>query len=371
LNAGLGAVTQQNIKMNNERSADCLNAIKHGNGRDWWVINKFYKPSSPNNHFNRFYTYLVQPDSIFAPITQDFNDASDYGFQKIIWHPNSDKFMLINAAGYIAEFNFDRCTGTITLDRTIFQEQTTNYNRRFWEGAYSPNGDVFYTSTTVAFSTDTFYIVQYDLSSTNIPSSCDTIDKIRNPVPVYPGALRLAPDNKIYLASWYGCNVFPYCYPYPDSVRNSFNENLTVINYPDSLGAACGYAPYSFYLGGKRTYVGLPNNPNYSLGPLVGSPCDTLLSVISKDEVSNRNVQLSFYPNPGKEEITFTSSVPFSEDSRLVLYNAMGKETRSYALPPGQLVFKFSASSIPGGVYACQVISASSQRQIEKLVILK
>lgn len=53
--------------------------------------------------------------------------------------------------------------------------------------------------------------------------------------------------------------------------------NLSVINSPDLPGAACDFQPYSFYLGGKRTYWGLPNNPDYDLGPLVGSPCDTLV----------------------------------------------------------------------------------------------
>jgi hypothetical protein len=32
-------------------------------------------------------------------------------------------------------------------------------------------------------------------------------------------------------------------------------------------------------LGGNQTYYGLPNNPDYTLGPLVGSPCDTITAV--------------------------------------------------------------------------------------------
>nr|MBK9649964.1 hypothetical protein [Bacteroidota bacterium] len=38
------------------------------------------------------------------------------------------------------------------------------------------------------------------------------------------------------MASWYNWG-FP-AYPYPDSVRNQYNENLGVINYPDSIGKA-------------------------------------------------------------------------------------------------------------------------------------
>ncbi len=49
--------------------------------------------------------------------------------------------------------------------------------------------------------------------------------------------------------------------------------------YPDSIGSSCDYQPFSFYLGGKRTYYGLPNNPNYDLGPLAGSSCDTITGI--------------------------------------------------------------------------------------------
>jgi len=38
LNGGLGVVTQKNIQLQSFANVDCLNAIKHGNGRDWWVI---------------------------------------------------------------------------------------------------------------------------------------------------------------------------------------------------------------------------------------------------------------------------------------------------------------------------------------------
>ncbi|MBK8846508.1 MAG: hypothetical protein IPO27_08220 [Bacteroidetes bacterium] len=63
-------------------------------------------------------------------------------------------------------------------------------------------------------------------------------------------------------------------YPFPDSVHNYINENLNVINEPDSDN--CNFTPFSFTSVAKRTYYGLPNNPNYELGRLYGSPCDTL-----------------------------------------------------------------------------------------------
>nr|MBK9653748.1 hypothetical protein [Bacteroidota bacterium] len=193
LNGGMGAVVAQNIKINNETSADCIQAIKHGNGRDWWIVNKYYSPNAPN-HYNRFFVYLVTPDSIYTPTIQNFNDATDAGFQKMVFNSDGTRFMNFNAAGYMSEFNFDRCTGVISLNKNIFAEATLPTDTLFWEGAYSPNDSVFYVSTNGIYKVDTIYLLQLNLFAPNIPSSSDTLETI-----LYPkvnGAVRLAPDGK-------------------------------------------------------------------------------------------------------------------------------------------------------------------------------
>nr|MBK9653400.1 T9SS type A sorting domain-containing protein [Bacteroidota bacterium] len=268
-----GCVIAKNIPFDIYRSGDCLTAIKHGNGRDWWLISKYSDVNTPMN--NRFFVYLVDSNGIQLQSTQDFNDATDGDFQKIIIHPNGNKFMLINILGYMAEFNFDRCKGIISLSKSIYPEIPSPWCcRYFWEGAYSKSGDVFYASTTgINSQFSQGYLLQYNLLDSNPTLKVDTLDTFDTPIGT--GAVRLAPDNKIYFSRAYE-SPNAWSYPYPDSMRNYINENLSVINEPDSLGAACDYQPFSFYLGGKRTYYGLPNNPNYELGPLVGSPCDTL-----------------------------------------------------------------------------------------------
>lgn len=244
-NGGSGLVLEQNIQIDSSLQGDCLNAVKHGNGRDWWIISKLSGP--PLTSYNRFFLTLVTPDSIYKPAIQDLLDgAEDIGFQKIIFKPTGDGFMLINLRGFMAEYSFDRCTGHISLIRNIYPQLINQ--RIFWEGAYSPNGNVFYLNTVQTSSLPPGYLIQYDLTSPNIQLSADTLESFQ--LPIGNGALRLAPDNKIYFARAYQWG-FPG-YPYPDSVRNTFNENLSVINFPDSVGAACDYEPFSFYLGGKR-----------------------------------------------------------------------------------------------------------------------
>ena len=139
-----------------------------------------------------------------------------------------------------------------------------------WSCAFSPNNRFLYIS---AEGNPTSYLMQIDLQDSTPWASADTIWK-DSVYAWFAGALRLAPDNKIYFAcTWYDGT---FNYPYPDTLSNYVINNLSVINSPDSLGMACNFTPFSFYLGGSRTYVGLPNNPDYDLPRLQGSLCDTI-----------------------------------------------------------------------------------------------
>jgi hypothetical protein len=292
LNGGLGSVIQRNIVLDTNRQADCVQAIKHANGRDWWIINKL--SSSNFTMLNRFMVYLVTPSGVLGPVIQDFGNATDIDLQKIVVNNKADKLMVINFRGFMCEYEFDRCTGIISNPNIIFPEQNTNFNRNFWEGAYSPNDSLFYASASwysISIS-DTSRLLQFNLFATDIPASCDTLSFSKNPL-LY-GAVRLAPDDKIYMTTNY--NYGGFAYPYPDSVRNIYNENLGVINFPDSLGNACNYLPFSFYLGGKRTYAGLPNNPYYQLGPVTGSICDSLTVGISQAQPLTSELKVFYHP---------------------------------------------------------------------------
>jgi hypothetical protein len=351
MNGNLGGIVQQNIQINNYVYADCLTAVKNGNGRDWWIIGKH---SNINNTItNKFITHLIKTDSISYPIIQDFNDAYDETWQKIVWHPSKNKFMLIHNAGYMSEFGFDRCNGVISLNQNIFPEQWNNFNRLFWEGAYSPNGNIFYVSRTSYGGNfgNYNYLLQYDLTAANIPASCDTLDSTMYP-PVDCGAVRLAPDGKIYYSQAYiPLNAFSY--PYADSIRNYINENLGVINNPDVAGSGCNFAPFSFYLGGKRTYYGLPNNPNYSLGPLAGSPCDTLTG-IKEVAQKNKNIKLHVAPNPVTKTLYFNAEQVSGHTAYITIQNTLGAlvfKKEATVLNGGYVTLPITVSGFTNGIY--------------------
>ncbi len=362
-NGGLGSVIVKNVRMNNFRNADCVTAIKHGNGRDWWVVSKYSNINA--TQFNRFYTYLVTPDTIMPPIIQNLNNAMDIDVQRIIFSPDGNKMMQINVFGFMCEYDFDRCTGLFSNPVVIYPEQVSNFNRLFWSGTYSPDGSKFYATTQYYFNVDTSYIIQYDLTAANIPASADTLYNFV--WPVQAGTIRLAPDDKLYMTCFYDWG-FPG-FPYPDSVRNMYNENLSVVNYPDSLGAACDFQPFSFYLGGKRTYWGLPNNPDYNLGAVVGSPCDTLTTGIIPQTIKKNTIMI--YPNPASTHATLKSTEPFGNNTKLILENVIGNKVSEYKVLANSTVYTFNTAYLVNGIYTCKLISGNEVLDTQRLVIIK
>jgi len=99
---------------------------------------------------------------------------------------------------------------------------------------------------------------------------------------------------------------------------------MSVINNPDSAGLACNFSPFSFYLGGNETYWGLPNNPEYELGTLVGSPCDTLVS-INEPANTNTNGSLHVYYAPNWQTAFINADKLKGTNCKLQVFDAMGK----------------------------------------------
>ena len=366
---GLGEVIIKGQQITNHRIADCLQAVKHGNGRDWWLITKFADTNLTT--LNRFIVFLVTPNGISNPVFYDFNDATDMDFQKIIFNTAYTKIMCLNILGYMCEFDFDRCSGVISNPHVIYPEITTfPYNRVFWEGAYSPDDSVFYATTSRASGNNYGYLLQYDLTATDISASCDTLDSAT--VPIGTGAVRLAPDGKIYYSRAYespGVNS----YPYADSMYNYINMNLGVINEPDNIGAACNYQPFSFYLGGKRTYYGLPNNPDYELGAVTGSACDTLTGVapFPLENPDSYREGVTVMPNPAKEKVRFEYSEPVTENSQIEVYDNLGVMVKKIILTKGSISTTFSINDLPPGVYSCRVSINNVFKQVDKLTIIR
>ncbi|MEO8086552.1 MAG: T9SS type A sorting domain-containing protein [Bacteroidota bacterium] len=352
---GFGDVAQANICLTQESVLDGVAAVRHANGRDWWLIYAINQTGTAT-HDNKFYMYLITPEGISAPEILNIGDIFLTNLGDLSFSNDGSKMLFSTITGLIEVFDFDRCSG-IFSNATIVEPEYVS-SRTIASSALSPDKNLVYVSSNDYIS----YLYQYDLRANPISSSRDTLCTFSNLHNV-TGMLRLAPDNKIYLSNiYYNFIINPF--PYADSIYNTYNMNLSVINAPDSVGAACNFQPYSFYLGGKRTYFGLPNNPNFELGPVQGSVCDSLISV---QEISSLHGNFSVFPNPFYNKISLHPFLPTNKKVALEIEN----ET-------GQLVFnkiitfadqEVDLSFLPQGIYFLR-LTGNEFSEVKRLVRL-
>jgi len=359
LNGGLGAVVQKNVQLLSYKMHDGLAAIKHGNGRDWWLLCRRWDQPTVDT-----YEYLISPSGVSSPTIISIGDTSYGSFFNYNFSQSGNRLAVMDYGGIFALYDFDRCSGSLSVD-PFYTFQTAHnpvYHDFFW-GEFSPDENKLYASSSNVAS----YLIQLNLLDSNPLLTMDTLwtqDSIR----YASGQLKLAPDGKMYYScAWYdGLN---YNFPYPDSAYYPENLNLGVINYPDSLGTACNFQPYSFYLGGKRTYWGMPNNPNFDLGPLAGSPCDSLIYPNSINEAAGTNTSLNIFYHPGWQTAFINAHGLIGKKYSLYIINIEGKEIfyEDGFLNSGFFTKDFHCEALIDGMYIV-LLETENNRLVKRFV---
>ncbi len=346
LNNGLGRIIQKNVLLDSLNGAfvtDGLTAIKHGNGRDWWLLFRTFTFGASSS--NTFYKYLLTPFGI-TKFTQNIGVSTTAGFLTLKFNNVGNKLLVHDVLGLLEIFDFDRCSGQLS-NAILIHSENSNPADHYFSAEFSENDSILY----VASENTTSYLYQYDLTSTNIGSSRITIDAINYPI-YAAGNLKLAPDGKIYFSrTWY--DGVSFSFPYADTTFNIYNTYLSVVNSPNTIGSGCDFQPYSFYLDGRRTYVGLPNNPNYDMMALGGSVCDTLGL---PNQISNST-----------SELISQFSVFYHSGWQTTYINASGLQGRNYAMfilnMEGKEIFKETGSLVSGYYtknYHCEFLSSGT-----------
>ena len=302
-----------------------------------WFFQRYTTSLTP---FNSFYLYLVSPQGINGSFIQNIGSFRKSGGGQMIFNNDGSQFVQVSWAGMIELYNFDRCTGLITSTIPIEQEPATSpFLHTYTSCAYSKDDSKLFILD-LDQNSNTYYLLQYDLQAANITASKIVIDTFV--APTAPWQMKLAPDNKIYITAF----DVTYSWPYPDTstAYTTINNNLSVINYPDSLGATCDFQPFSFNLGTGRSYLGLPNNPDYELGAWVGSPCDTLTVGLNEN---------------GKEEDVFFQAW-YNGEWNMIHVNASKLKGKSGVLRlfdvEGRVVYEREVDVIAGGYFTTEIV---------------
>ncbi len=318
--------------------AGSIFAVKHGNGRDWWVFVQKFSVS-------KYFKLLITPDSTYIttgvyPGIPAFIDACNVIFSK-----NGRQFgRAVNNAWQARFYDFDRCTGefsNLIYDNTLSPQSHAG-------NAYSPRGKYFYFS-------ETQKVWRYNLQAPDIPASKELvythtgyIDPIFN-IPSNYWTMDTPHDGRIYI------------------IGSSSIHRQSWIDYPDTPNVAdVGFHHYEYVLprpnNGSNTY-----HPNYTLGPDIGCPCDTLNLTVKQIDI-NKPLGLKVFPNPTDELFTISYEALRENLGSLYIYDVVGKEVHRQYLSPWSNRQHIDVGKLPPGVYGVRVFINGRTESLKVIV---
>jgi hypothetical protein len=248
LAGGLGKVVdKRHLLIEDTLTGGQLAAVKHANGRDWWFV-------VMENRSSGYYTGLVRPDTIL--VTKHDNGAEiprglQSGFSpdgRLYYKVNLDNIFGLTTVDI---FDFDRCTGLLSNQRSKTLYPTDHF---LVGGCISLDSRYLYVF-------DDRIAYQYDLMAADIWATEQVVAEWDGSMHyIWPRNFfmgMLAPDGRIYIKS------------------NNSNSSLHRIHLPNRSAMECAFVQNDI-IAPTKIRPGLPNFPNFRLGPLDGSACDTL-----------------------------------------------------------------------------------------------
>jgi hypothetical protein len=332
LDNNLGGVVSKNNLIINDSLSWGITACKHANGRDWWVI--AMKDSSDSvkvilytqNGIEQITTYSLSfIPRIFKVVTQICFSLNG---TKLAFHTYDNS---VDRNSSVILCDFDRCTGNFSNIQSI----PITAGSYLWGINFSPNSQFLYTNSSG-------YIFQINLT-TLIVDTVAIYDGFSFPIPAAATTFMheyLAANGKIYLTSGNGV------------------QHLHEINYPDSAGLACDVQQHAVSLGVWH-FRAVPNHPNYNLGPVVGSVCDTLS--VGLAEVTH-DFHFTITPNPVSDGwVKLTYLLPQNKAGVLEVYDLTGQQVHSLQLPPWSTLQYVQLPELSNGLYTCLIRSGAGK----------
>lgn len=323
-NGGLGTVLEKNVPLIADSSlyGTTLTAVKHENGKDWWIINPLLYETS-------YVRFLLDSNGVSEPMYQ-----RDIGRYWLVYYtyggvaqftPDGKKYIRWNAYDGTHIYDFDRATGLLSNPKWYDNRIDTNF--LVYAGmAVSPNSRFLYLSSIVD-------LYQYDLEADDFLGSAVHIGswdpELVRPTPnIWAG--QLGPDCRIYFTS------------------TSSSRRIHVIHNPDAKGIDCDFRYYSL---GNRTGSynidggSLPHYPNYRLD---SEPvCDPGIVLTGNRTVIQPQAPFSVFPNPVHEQATLRYDGV--TEATMSLMDISGRELMQQRIVPGDNIIH--TEDLQGGVY--------------------
>jgi len=329
-------ISKNNILIEDTLSSCAMQAVRHANGRDWWIL-------VPEYNGNCYYKILLDPSGPQVDGKQCL--GSNWGKYALSggvhFTAEGSRYVRCDAEYGLNIFDFDRCSAELSNPVHIPIGP---------QGAFPINCMTLSASGRFAYYHTLSQIYQFDLESQDISGSktlvsiYDGFQSSGNSTDFYKS--QLAPDGKIYI-----CTYGPTYY-------------LHVIEHPDSAGLACQIMQHSIELP-NRHFAAMPNFPNYRLGALPG-PCDTL-SVSSYEPLLQSN-SVTVYPNPTSGDIRI-EYVGESNIHWVEIFDLAGKRLYANKHIGDTLTIDKASHAIGSGFYILKITSDFEKSEIKKIII--
>lgn len=288
LNGGLGeVVSKNNVIFDGELEPFC--AVRHGNGRDWWII-------IPEYATNRYLRLIFSPEGVVVLPAQETGPVMDCSrLGSSVFSPGGFRYGRTQNCR-TAIFDFDRCTGSFS-NPIVFDTSP----HTFGGGgiAFSPDGSKVLVNSQLV-------ILEADLlaATPKLDTVIFTYENFKWGLSL--NLMQYGPDGNLYI----------------DNMSRS--KFLNVVKFQDSSATDWQFEQMGLPLPVYNVRT-LPNIPNFNLFDFADSPCDTLginTPVSLTDKPARAGINLRIYPNPahGKTVITASEAV----EGRWVIYGITG-----------------------------------------------
>ena len=370
-NGGRGKVVYKNRIIDNDTMDASFALVRHGNGRDWWLVLRSLDALEYKSLLLRRDSVVQVVPSKISELSSDWFTCSDWRYTaQNLLYPSPDGSMLVDKYGfsYTKLLSFDRCSGEVSLIDTlntgikVLIDPTDGhvisndaYIRSF---AFSPSGRFLYGSGDAEYA-------QWDLQAEDIGASKVTLGGIPWAVTEdqqsvhYARAgstiMALGPDGKIYSLVRYWHSVIEH----PDEK----GEAAGICLAPENLNSCLG-VPYNLFAVPK---------PNYRLGPLEGSPCDTIPDEPEPPEHPTDGYDLSVWPSPSSGPATVEITLPdYSQGrARIAIVDMLGRYLYSHTFPPYTYLHQLDVSDWASGVYNVLLLEGKDLKATARLVVIR
>jgi|GEM_PF-2604985 len=248
-------IIQKNQVLLEGEFSDHLAAVRHANGRDWWLL-------AHESISNRFIRFIITPNGITSPAYQaigrgptlfHLNRGICYWRGDMVISPKGNR-LCIGAGNLdlLELYRFNRFTGLLS-DLVVLGSSSKLSDDKitldYYGISFSEDESKLYISLANSATSETKYsLYQYDLSNTaNILQSQTMI--FEGYSTFRTGIQELGPDGKIYIAQ-------------------ASHSSLSVINKPNEKFPDCDFVKDGFFLQGKQSRYGLPSFPVFRVPTL-------------------------------------------------------------------------------------------------------